>query len=88
MFDDVSAIIFMTAISEFDQTLFEDKNTNRIKESLTLFEEICNHKLFKDTPMILFLNKKDVLEHKLGTLRLSDHFPDYKGTIHHSCSYV
>ena len=30
-FDDVSAIIFLSAISSYDQTCFEDNNTNRSK---------------------------------------------------------
>ena len=31
--------------------------TNRVNEALTLFDAICNNKFFKNTAMILFLNK-------------------------------
>ena len=39
------------------QVLYEDENTNRMDEALSLFEQICNHQSFKKTSMILFLNK-------------------------------
>ena len=64
-FDNVTAVIFVTAISEYDQVLYEDENTNRMDEALTLFEQICNHPSFKKTSMILFLNKRDLFEAKL-----------------------
>lgn len=56
-FDDVTAVIFVVALSGYDMKLFEDQETNRIHESLTLFDAICNNKFFIDTAMILFLNK-------------------------------
>jgi len=65
-FDNVTAVIFVTAISEYDQVLYEDENTNRMDEALILFEQICNHPSFKKTSMILFLNKRDLFEIKLG----------------------
>ena len=36
-------------ISEFDQMLYEDANTNWMDEALTLFDQICNHQSFKET---------------------------------------
>lgn len=56
-FDDVTAVIFVTALSGYDMKLFEDQLVNRIHESLTLFDAICNNKFFLNTAMILFLNK-------------------------------
>jgi len=64
-FDNVTAVIFVTAISEYDQVLYEDENTNRMDEALVLFDQICNHPSFKKTSMILFLNKRDLFEMKL-----------------------
>jgi len=61
----VTAVIFVTAISEYDQVLYEDENTNRMDEALTLCDQICNHPSFKKTSMILFLNKRDLFEIKL-----------------------
>ncbi|KAK6108360.1 G-protein alpha subunit family protein [Brugia pahangi] len=41
-FEDVSAVIYVAAISEYAEVLFEDNTTNRMVESMCLFETICN----------------------------------------------
>uniref|UniRef100_A0A158P897 Uncharacterized protein n=1 Tax=Angiostrongylus cantonensis TaxID=6313 RepID=A0A158P897_ANGCA len=64
-FDNVESIIFITAISEYDQVLFEDETTNRMIESMQLFNSICNSTWFLSTAMILFLNKKDLFMEKI-----------------------
>lgn len=64
-FDNVTAIIFVAAISEYDQVLFEDQHTNRQLEALNLFKEICDSDWFQKKSMILFLNKRDVFRKKL-----------------------
>ncbi|CAF4477553.1 unnamed protein product, partial [Didymodactylos carnosus] len=48
-FEDVTAIIFIVALSEYDQVLVEDETTNRMHESLRLFDSICNNKWFVNT---------------------------------------
>lgn len=78
-FEDVTAVIFVIALSEYNQTLYEDDSTNRMDESLRLFKEICNNKFFVNTPMIVFLNKSDLFREKLKKFPLSDKYPDYKG---------
>ena len=90
-FEDVTAIIFIVALSEYDQVkllsnflletkikiiqielisffskvLVEDETTNRMHESLRLFDSICNNKWFVNTSIILFLNKKDLFSEKI-----------------------
>ena len=56
------------------QVLAEDEATNRMKESLRLFKTILEYHWFKDTNVILFLNKKDVLEEKI---QVSFLFPSF-----------
>lgn len=80
-FEDVTAIIFMVAISEYDQVLFEDESVNRMTESLTLFQSICNMEWFSKTSIILFMNKTDVFKKKLKSNPLRLYFPKYKGTL-------
>lgn len=75
-FEEVTAIIFVAAISEYDQTLWEDETTNRMTESLNLFEEICNMHWFKKTSIILFLNKRDLFEEKIKKVSLTKCFGD------------
>lgn len=69
-FENVTAVIFVGAISEYDQVLFEDKTMNRLLEAVQLFDEICNSKWFRTTAMILFLNKRDLFETKFCKRRV------------------
>jgi GTPase SAR1 family protein len=71
-FQDVTSLLFVVAISEFDQVLYEDDNTNRMTESLTLFEDIANSPWFTDASIILFLNKIDLFLEKIQTQNISD----------------
>jgi len=77
-FDNVHAIIFVVSTSEYD-IIFEDTKVNRLHESLMLFEETINLKVFAKTPIILFLNKTDLFEKKINTLDLKHCFPEYNG---------
>jgi len=79
-FENVTAVIFVCAISEFDQLLYEDDTTNRMTEALNLFEEICNSRWFSETAIILFLNKKDLFEDKIKRVPLTVCFPEYPGS--------
>jgi len=64
-FPDVTAILFCVALNGYDLLCMEDNKTNRMVESLTLFEEISNSKWFPRTPIMLFLNKSDLFEEKI-----------------------
>ncbi|GAA5802262.1 hypothetical protein HPULCUR_007725 [Helicostylum pulchrum] len=88
-FEDVTAIIFMVAISEYDQVLFEDETVNRMGESLTLFQSICDMECFQKTSIILFMNKTDLFKKKLNSSPLNAYFPKYKGnTYDQACQYL
>eukprot|EP00296_Roombia_truncata_P000192 JP435857.1.p1 GENE.JP435857.1~~JP435857.1.p1 ORF type:complete len:357 (-),score=105.52 JP435857.1:93-1163(-) len=80
-FENVTAVMFCVGLSEYDQVLYEDENQNRMKESLLLFDEICNSRWFEKTSMILFLNKKDLFEEKISRVDLKVCFPDYTGGL-------
>ena len=83
-FDDVRAVLFVAALSGYDMTLTEDGTTNRMEESLNLFQAICANKFFDDSSMVLFLNKLDLFKGKIDNtnhhLRL--YFPQYTGPDH------
>lgn len=78
-FEGVTAIIFCVALSAYDLMLAEDEECNRMRESMKLFQSICNNKWFVDTSIILFLNKKDLFEEKIGKSPLTICFPEYAG---------
>ncbi|KAH8854209.1 Guanine nucleotide-binding protein G(i) subunit alpha isoform 1 [Schistosoma japonicum] len=78
-FQDVTAIIFVVALSEYDLGLAEDQATNRMIESMNLFDSICNNSWFIETSMLLFLNKRDLFEQKICHSPLTICFPEYAG---------
>ncbi|KAG0058839.1 guanine nucleotide-binding protein subunit alpha [Linnemannia elongata] len=78
-FENVTAVVFLVAISEYDQLLLEDETVNRMHEALTLFDSICNSRWFVKTSIILFLNKIDRFKEKLPFSPLNKYFPDFDG---------
>jgi len=78
-FENVTALVFLVSLSEYDQMLYEDESVNRMQEALTLFDSICNSRWFVKTSIILFLNKIDLFAEKLPRSPLGDYFPDYTG---------
>lgn len=108
-FENVTSIIFLVALSEYDQILFESENEvcvyhfndnisninyiflstnllliqqNRMEESKALFKTIITYPWFQHSSVILFLNKKDLLEEKIMYSHLVDYFPEYDGKLH------
>lgn len=81
-FNNVDAVIFVAALSGYDQTLTEAKGPNRMVESLELFKAVCNHRAFQHSTIMLFLNKKDVFADKIARNPISSQSPfsDYNGT--------
>ncbi|KAJ8389153.1 hypothetical protein AAFF_G00123590 [Aldrovandia affinis] len=71
-FDSVTSILFLVSSSEYDQVLMEDRQTNRLMESLNIFETIVNNRVFSNVSIILFLNKTDLLEEKGRAHNLAD----------------
>jgi GTPase SAR1 family protein len=80
-FENVDAVIFVAALSEYDQTLAEAKRQNRMVEALNLFESVVKNAHFADTCVMLFLNKKDIFAEKIMTSNIADSpfFSDYAG---------
>lgn len=89
-FENVTAIVFLVAISEYDQLLVEDESVNRMQEALTLFDSICNSRWFTKTSIILFLNKIDRFKEKLPVSPMSNYFQDYEGGDNYdaACDYI
>ncbi|XP_075067123.1 guanine nucleotide-binding protein subunit alpha-14 [Mixophyes fleayi] len=78
-FENVTSIIFLVALSEYDQVLAECDNENRMEESKALFKTIITYPWFQNSSVILFLNKKDLLEEKISFSHLIDYFPEFTG---------
>uniref|UniRef100_UPI00358F83A5 guanine nucleotide-binding protein subunit alpha-13-like isoform X2 n=1 Tax=Myxine glutinosa TaxID=7769 RepID=UPI00358F83A5 len=78
-FDGVTSILFLVSSSEFDQVLMEDRKTNRLVESINIFETIVNNRTFAGVSIILFLNKMDLLREKVLMTSIADYFPEFSG---------
>jgi len=79
-FDGVDSVIFVAALSEFDQMIFEEETVNRMVEALSVFDEVCNN-YFVNTPIMLFLNKKDLFQEKIKIKKINEviEFSDFAG---------
>ncbi|XP_044479527.1 guanine nucleotide-binding protein alpha-1 subunit-like [Mangifera indica] len=96
LFEGVTAVIFCAAISEYDQTLFEDEQKNRMMETKELFNWVLKQPCFEKTSFMLFLNKFDIFEKKVlkVPLNVCEWFKDYqpvltgKQEIEHAYEYV
>jgi hypothetical protein len=78
-FNDFTAIIFVASSSSYNMVLRVDPSQNRLRESLSLFRLIWNNRWLRRISVILFLNKKDLLEEKIrsGRSKLDEYFPEY-----------
>lgn len=60
----------------------EDRKTNRLIESVHIFDVIVKNKNFLNVAIILFLNKTDLLKEKVEKVAISDYFPEFSGDPH------
>jgi GTPase SAR1 family protein len=77
-FQSVRAILYVVAVSEYDQQLYEERKVNRIQESLQVFSNIATE-FFPKTPIIIFFNKIDIFKEKIKEVKVKPYFPDYTG---------
>eukprot|EP01134_Creolimax_fragrantissima_P003440 CFRG3440T1 len=89
-FENVTGIIFCAALSAYDTMLLEDNETNRMHESLKLFDSVANSRWFSQSAIILLLNKIDLFMDKITKVPLSVCFPDYEGCneFHEAVQYI
>ncbi|KAF3438289.1 hypothetical protein FNV43_RR21051 [Rhamnella rubrinervis] len=88
MFEDVRAIIFCVALSDYDQMWVQDTDPlcNKMLASKHLFESLVSHPCFRDTPFVLLLNKYDAFEDKINQVPISvcEWFSDFSPVKPHN----
>ncbi|WVN90178.1 uncharacterized protein L203_105414 [Cryptococcus depauperatus CBS 7841] len=74
-FENVTAILFLVALSDYNSCLIEDRESNGMQEALTLFSSICNSQWFTKSSIV------DLLQQKIQDpdQQLHQHFPDFEG---------
>jgi hypothetical protein len=75
-YDDVDAVIFVAALSQYNEICFEDLSTNKLMESLNLIEEMGHVRQLMDVPFYLYLNKQDIFMQELTKENLSHAFSE------------
>jgi len=74
------AAIFVMAVNEYDQVQDVDgESVNSLVSSMNLFKSYCESPLMKDVGVLVFLNKRDLFNEKIGRVPLRNHFPEYAG---------
>lgn len=59
-----------------------------MEESKALFKTIITYPWFQNSSIILFLNKKDLLEEKIMYSHLVDYFPEFDGKFFSLCIFL
>ena len=78
-FDNVTCIMFLVALSEYDQVLAESGSANRLAEAKALFQTVISYLWFEETSVMLFLNKNDTLKEKIKRSDIIDYFHVFDG---------
>jgi guanine nucleotide-binding protein subunit alpha len=78
-FKNVTTIIFVVNLDEYDQLSPEDGSTNQMLEYFLLFDDVVNASYFAKTSVIMLFNQPANLKQKLEHSALEDHFPDFIG---------
>jgi len=79
-FETVTAMIYVIAISSFDQILAEDDSkSNRLQDAMKTFADVCQDRWFQKVSFIVFLNKIDLLGEKLAKSRFQEYISEYDG---------
>lgn len=76
-FQDVTAVIFVASLNDYNLQLEEDPSVNRMVDALDLFSKVINNKWFDKVNIILFLNKVDLFNVKVKTVQVKPLFPDF-----------
>lgn len=77
--EQLAAVIYVAALSAYNQLLFEDRRVNKLQEEIALFGKIINIPQFLECHTILFLNKSDLFKQKILKHSIKETFPDYHG---------
>eukprot|EP01084_Bolivina_argentea_P035104 65115_1 len=78
-FHDVRAVVFVVGLSSYNEFMFENDHKNYMVDAMELFDKTIHHKMFVDTPIILFLNKNDLFMNRMNRITITDcpAFDDY-----------
>jgi len=89
-FENVTGVLFVSSLCGYNEKMWEDSDKNRMVDSLELFKNICNSRWFKDSAMIVFMNKWDLFQKRIKEVPLTvcpyfEDFPERKAKNPKEC---
>lgn len=60
-------------------TVDDDPKVSQFDESLQVFKQVANDSRLQNIPLVLLLNKKDLMLSRLDDYPLAKYCPDYRG---------
>jgi len=78
-FENVNCILFVSALSNFCQNMWEDDSKNRLDDSLELFDKVIHQDCFQNKDIWLYLNKKDIFKEVIRRIDLHEWYENYNG---------
>uniref|UniRef100_A0A0N4ZRZ6 G-protein alpha subunit n=1 Tax=Parastrongyloides trichosuri TaxID=131310 RepID=A0A0N4ZRZ6_PARTI len=79
LYDGISCVFFVVAISEYDQFSPNDTENSKLQNALKILDKCCNYCRDLNVPLYVFLNETDIFVEKLEVSPLSQYFDDYTG---------
>jgi GTPase SAR1 family protein len=77
-YEQCSLMVYVVSLSDYDATLSEDFDVNRMRDALELYEKTINTYPFNHQKSVLIFNKSDLLERDLNHKSIAEVFPNYK----------
>jgi len=74
--EQANAIIYVGALSQYNERCYEDDETNKMLECLNLLKSVVDDENISDLPFYLYLNKRDILVEQLQIEDISIAFPN------------
>ena len=95
LYSDVTAVIWISALDNYNEVLFENENVNAMDDALEAFEWAVSHPLLEKPVFAVFLNKIDLLEKKVagqpdkfGLKYFFDDFDGEDGNVDHAADFI
>jgi guanine nucleotide-binding protein G(i) subunit alpha len=78
-FEEINCVIYLVSLSSFDKKMYEDDFTNRLEESINVFDEVVNYPSLSKLKFYLLFNMVDLFDEKMEKNKnLKKYFLDYK----------
>jgi GTPase SAR1 family protein len=76
---EIDALIYFCPIGDFCVKADDDENKHKVQEALEVWDEVMNGEGLGGIPVILFFNKKDLLETRLKQNSVKNFIPGFEG---------